>query len=103
MRAFLITLCILAILYFCIAKVVNSITKNENFGSHMPDSVLFLIIPIVVLICNAFLTIVPAQQCGVVITPSGVKQETYNTGWHIIMPWYKVELMEKTAQVYTCA
>lgn len=103
MRAFLITLCILAILYFCIAKVVNSIAKNENFGSHLPDSVLFLIIPIFVLICNAFVTIVPAQQCGVVITPSGVKQETYNTGWHIIMPWYKVELMEKTAQVYTCA
>ena len=103
MRTLLIALCILAILYFCVAKVVNSIAKKEKSNSHIPDSALFLILPVVLLICNAFLTIVPAQQCGVVITPSGVKQETYNTGWHIIMPWYKVELMEKTAQVYTCA
>lgn len=103
MRTLLIALCILAILYFCVAKVVNSIAKKEKSNSHIPDSALFLILPIVLLICNAFLTIVPAQQCGVVITPGGVKQETYNTGWHIIMPWYKVELMEKTAQVYTCA
>lgn len=103
MRTLLIALCILAILYFCVAKVVNSIAKKEKSDTHIPDSALFLILPIIVLICNAFLTVVPAQQCGVVITPAGVKQETYNTGWHIIMPWYKVELMEKTAQVYTCA
>ena len=103
MRTLLIALCILAILYFCVAKVVNSIAKKEKSDTHIPDSALFLILPIIVLVCNAFLTVVPAQQCGVVITPAGVKQETYNTGWHIIMPWYKVELMEKTAQVYTCA
>lgn len=103
MRTLLIALCVLAIVYFCVAKVVNSIAKREKSNTHIPDSALFLILPIVVLICNAFLTVVPAQQCGVVITPAGVKQETYNTGWHIIMPWYKVELMEKTAQVYTCA
>ncbi len=103
MRTLLIALCVLAIVYFCVAKVVNSIAKREKSDTHIPDSALFLILPIIVLICNAFLTVVPAQQCGVVITPAGVKQETYNTGWHIIMPWYKVELMEKTAQVYTCA
>ena len=103
MRTLLIALCVLAIVYFCVAKVVNSIAKREKSNTHIPDSALFLILPIIVLICNAFLTVVPAQQCGVVITPAGVKQETYNTGWHIIMPWYKVELMEKTAQVYTCA
>jgi regulator of protease activity HflC (stomatin/prohibitin superfamily) len=103
MRTLFIALCVLAIVYFCVAKVVNSIAKKEKSDIHIPDSFLFLILPIVALVCNAFLTIVPAQQCGVVITPGGVKQETYNTGWHIIMPWYKVELMEKTAQVYTCA
>ena len=103
MRTLFIALCVLAIVYFCVAKVVNSIAKKEKSDTHIPDSFLFLILPIVALVCNAFLTIVPAQQCGVVITPGGVKQETYNTGWHIIMPWYKVELMEKTAQVYTCA
>lgn len=103
MRTLLIALCVLAIIYFCVAKIVNTVAKVEKTSTHFPNSVLFLILPIIVFICNAFLTIVPAQQCGVVITPAGVKQETYNTGWHIIMPWYKVELMEKTAQVYTCA
>ena len=103
MRTLLIILCVLAMLYFCVAKIVNAISKKEKSDVHMPDSLLFLIIPIFVLIANAFLTVVPPQQCGVVVTPNGVKQETYGTGWHIIMPWYKVELMEKTAQVYTCA
>ena len=103
MRTLLIVLCIVAILYFCVAKIVNIIAKKEQSDTHLPASWAFLLIPIVVLILNAFLTVVPAQQCGVVVTPGGVKQETYNTGWHIIMPWYKVELMEKTAQVYTCA
>ena len=103
MRTLLIVLCIVAILYFCVAKIVNIIAEKEKSDTHLPASWAFLLIPIVVLILNAFLTVVPAQQCGVVVTPGGVKQETYNTGWHIIMPWYKVELMEKTAQVYTCA
>lgn len=103
MRTFIICVCVIAVMYFCVAKVVNIISKKENSNTHIPDSWLFLILPLILLIANAFLTIVPAQQCGVVITPQGVKQETYNTGWHIIMPWYKVELMEKTAQVYTCA
>lgn len=103
MRTFIICVCVIAIIYFCVAKVVNIVSKKENSNTHIPDSWLFLILPLILLIANAFLTIVPAQQCGVVITPQGVKQETYNTGWHIIMPWYKVELMEKTAQVYTCA
>lgn len=103
MRTFIICVCVIAIMYFCVAKVVNIISKKENSKIHIPDSWLFLVLPLILLIANAFLTIVPAQQCGVVITPQGVKQETYNTGWHIIMPWYKVELMEKTAQVYTCA
>lgn len=103
MRTLIICVCVVVIAYFCVAKIINIINKRDNVSTHIPDSWLFLILPLIVLICNAFLTIVPAQQCGVVITPKGVKQETYNTGWHIIMPWYKVELMEKTAQVYTCA
>ena len=108
MKTLIIVLCILAIVYFIIAKVVNQIAKNDNPGrpenaTHIPDSWAFLLVPIFVAVGLSFLTIVPAQQCGVVVTPAGVKQETYNTGWHIVMPWYKVELMEKTAQVYTCA
>ena len=103
MRTLIISVCFAVIAYFCIAKILNFNSKKNKESFHVPDSLLFLVIPLVLLIANAFLTIVPAQQCGVVIAPSGVKQETYHTGWHIIMPWYKVELMEKTAQVYTCA
>lgn len=103
MRTLIISVCFAVIAYFCIAKILNFSGKKNKENFHVPDSLLFLVIPLMLLIANAFLTIVPAQQCGVVIAPSGVKQETYHTGWHIIMPWYKVELMEKTAQVYTCA
>ncbi|MDR0912151.1 MAG: hypothetical protein LBM96_06075 [Methanobrevibacter sp.] len=50
-----------------------------------------------------FLTIIPPQVTGVVVKPSGVKKSSYKTGWHFILPIYKVYNMDKTAQVYTCA
>lgn len=108
MKTLIIVLCIVAIVYFIIAKVVNKASTKENSNNperaaNLWSPTWFVAISAFVLIGSMFLTIVPAQQCGVVVTPGGVKQETYNTGWHIIMPWYKVELMEKTAQVYTCA
>ena len=82
MRTLIVCVCVVIIAYFCVAKIINLINKKNKVSTHIPDSWLFLIFPLIVLICNAFLTIVPAQQCGVVITPQGVKQETYNTGWH---------------------
>lgn len=103
MKILLIILSILAIVYFVIARIVNYVNANDGNNTRIPASLAFLIIPVLVIMGLSFLTIVPAQQCGVVVTPKGVKQETYNTGWHIIMPWYDVKFMEKTAQVYTCA
>ena len=107
MKTFVFIVCVVVALYFVIAKIVN--TNNINNArdpekvQKLPDSIWFIVAPIIVACCLAFLTIVPPQQSGVVITPSGVKQETYNTGWHIVPPWYTVKLMEKTTQVYTCA
>ena len=85
----------------------NTIVKNaQNHGKStkkMTNSMLLWILPLLFLVVTRFLTIIPAQECGVVITPSGVKQHTYYTGWHIIYPWYDVQTMDKTEQVYTCA
>jgi len=46
---------------------------------------------------------IEAQDVGVVVTPSGVQSEEIHTGWHLIMPWNNVYIMDKTVWVYTCA
>ena len=85
----------------------NTVVKNEQSRGKNPkkmsNSILLWLIPAIFLVVTRFLTIIPAQECGVVITPSGVKQQTYHTGWHLILPWYTVQTMDKTEQVYTCA
>ena len=99
MLKFFVVLSVLAIIWWIVAKCFNKISGSKKF----PDSPAFLIVGLSVFIISLFIAIIPAQECGVVITPSGVKHESYKTGWHIIMPWYKVEKMDKTVQVYTCA
>lgn len=44
-----------------------------------------------------------AQDAGVLVTPRGVQNEELHTGWHIIMPWNDIYVMDKTLWVYTCA
>ena len=99
MKTFLIFISLIAIVYFIVAKIIN----RENDRTVLPNSVAILVIGILVFVTSLFLVAIPAQECGVVVTPSGVKKESYPTGWHIVMPWYKVERMDKTVQVYTCA
>ncbi len=102
---------ILAVILICYSLFAafynNTIVKNEQSRGKNPkkmsNSILLWLIPIIFLAVTRFLTIIPAQECGVVITPSGVKQQTYHTGWHLILPWYTVQTMDKTEQVYTCA
>ncbi|MDR2653263.1 MAG: hypothetical protein LBC68_13325 [Prevotellaceae bacterium] len=124
MKVVLITLAALFILYWIIAKIGKSLKKSyeeelaeyakakeankyaekpEKYGFIWQNSIFCLIIPVIVIFLLSFITIIPAQKCGVVITPSGVLKKSYNTGWHFILPIYKVKTMEKTAQVYTCA
>lgn len=107
MKSFILILCIIVALYYVVAKIINinnvNNARDPERVQKLPDSILLLLAPIIVAVSMSFLLVVPAQQCAVVVTPGGVKQETYNTGWHIVMPWYKVYMMEKTAQVYTCA
>ena len=102
---------ILAVILICYSLFAafynNTIVKNEQSRGKNPkkmsNSILLWLIPVIFLAVTRFLTIIPAQECGVVITPSGVKQQTYHTGWHLILPWYTVQTMDKTEQVYTCA
>ena len=104
MKGFIVFISFLAIIWWIVAKCVNKYSwasKHENL--HLPDSVAFLVVGLAVFITSLFVAIIPAQECGVVVTPGGVKKESYPTGWHIVMPWYRVERMDKTVQVYTCA
>lgn len=104
MKTLFILLSIISIIWWVVAKLVNKYSyeaQHENLK--LPDSIAFLVVGILVFVGFLFLAVIPAQECGVVVTPGGVKKESYPTGWHIVMPWYKVERMDKTVQVYTCA
>lgn len=98
------TIAIGLIIYSLIAAGYNSsIRKSNKGGKTLPNNILLWLVPLIFLVFSSFLTIIPAQECGVVITPAGVKHQTYHTGWHLIYPWYEVQTMDKTQQVYTCA
>ena len=100
----LTTIAIILIGYSVVAAIYNnSVRKSNKGGKTLFNNMLLWLVPLVFLVFSSFLTIIPAQECGVVITPSGVKQQTYYTGWHLIYPWYEVQTMDKTEQVYTCA
>ena len=104
MKTFFMLLAIISMLWWAIAKLVNKYNYEAQHGElHLPDHIAFLIAGLVVFGSLLFLAVIPAQECGVVVTPGGVKKESYPTGWHIVLPWYKVEKMDKTVQVYTCA
>ena len=104
MKTILILLSIASIIYWAIAKIGKLLRKHGSAsGFVIKNTIWFLIIPILIIIVLAFLYIVPSQKCGVVVTPSGVKQQSYPTGWYFVPFWFKTYEMDKTAQVYTCA
>lgn len=99
MRGFLIFIGILCMCYWIVAKVINK-SQGEKV---LPNSIALFLLGIALTVGSAFVIAIPAQECGVVVTPAGVKHESYPTGWHVVMPWYNVVRMDKTVQVYTCA
>jgi regulator of protease activity HflC (stomatin/prohibitin superfamily) len=56
---------------------------------------------IVCIFVSLFLVQIGAQEVGVMVTPSGIAQDHLETGWHLIPPWYHLELMDRTVWVYT--
>ena len=100
----LTTVAIILIGYSVVAAIYNnSVRKSNKPGKTLFNNMLLWLVPVIYLAVASFLTVIPAQECGVVITPGGVKHQTYYTGWHLILPWYEVQTMDKTEQVYTCA
>ncbi len=100
MRTIILGVCVIAFCYYLIALFHNMTNRG---GKKMPNSKWLLIVAVLIAVPTSFIVSIPAQECGVVVTPAGVKDHTYYTGWHFILPIYKVETMDKTAQVYTCA
>lgn len=101
MKSLILLICLAAVGYYFLALAVNKMSKSYN--KRLPNSIWILILALAIGVPSSFIVSIPAQECGVVVTPAGVKNQTYNTGWHFILPIYTVETMDKTAQVYTCA
>lgn len=93
----LIFIAIVLIAYFFTRFIKFKSGKKPRFTTFS------LILGCAMIFVLSFLTVIPAQEVGVVITPAGVQQHTRPTGWHIIAPWNTVQKMDKTIQVYTCA
>ena len=103
MITFIKLIAIAVIVYWIIAKIINKQRESYKESGRVPAPAWAFITALTVFIVSCFLVAIPAQECGVVVTPGGVKHESYKTGWHVVMPWYTVERMDKTVQVYTCA
>jgi regulator of protease activity HflC (stomatin/prohibitin superfamily) len=106
----LITLSIifaLGIIYGIIRAFQNSYnSKNpRNPISVLPGSKVITYISIFGFLISTFfaatLFTIGAQEVGVIVTPSGVQEKPIHTGWHIVMPWNEVKIMDKTTWVYS--
>ncbi len=105
MKTLFILLAVFSLLAAIVLPMVDAWRRtnrksDEHYGKHwkwlVPTGILAIVVA-----CSLF--IVPAQTCGVVITPSGVVQKSYPTGWYLIAPWNRTAKMDKTVQVYTAA
>jgi len=77
--------------------------KKVNEAIKLPYTVASFVAGLMSAITLSLLTVVGAQDVGVVTTPQGVKEKPLHTGWHFVMPWQSVHFMDKTVWVYTCA
>ncbi len=87
-------------LFYGIAGLVSKITRSRF---QLPQFAAVGIVGIIGLFLSGLIVRIPAQNVGVVVTPTGVNEEELTTGWHIIPPWNDVYKMDKTVWVYTCA
>lgn len=103
MITFIKILAIIFLVYYIIAKVINMEHERYKESGRLPAPTWGLFTAIIAFIATCFVVAIPAQECGVAVTPGGVKEESFKTGWHVVWPWYNVKKMDKTIQVYTCA
>lgn len=88
----------LALVYGIVAIVLKAMKKNV-----LPGQFIALIAGVLLISISSIITKVGPQSVGVVVTPRGVDEAPIHTGWHIVMPWNDVHIMDKTVWVYTCA
>jgi regulator of protease activity HflC (stomatin/prohibitin superfamily) len=75
--------------------------KTPNI--RLPYYLISFIGGLAVVILLSLVVLIDAQQVGVLVTPSGVRDQELHTGWHVVGPWNDVHKMDKTVWVYTCA
>jgi regulator of protease activity HflC (stomatin/prohibitin superfamily) len=69
----------------------------------LPSFLYALIGGFVMVLLLSLIVLIDAQQVGVLVSPSGVRDQELHTGWHVVAPWNDVHKMDKTVWVYTCA
>lgn len=97
----------LGIVYGIIRAFQNSYnSKNpRNPISVFPGSAAITYISVFGFLLSTFFAVtlftIGAQEVGVIVTPRGVQEKPIHTGWHIVMPWNEVKIMDKTTWVYS--
>jgi regulator of protease activity HflC (stomatin/prohibitin superfamily) len=78
-------------------------TITEKVKIELPLALPAMIVGFIMGALFSMITKVGPQDVGVLVTPKGVSEMELHTGWHIVMPWCDVHMMDKTVWVYTCA
>lgn len=79
------------------------IGRGEKKILALPLSNYSFIAGIIGVLFMSIVIIIGPQDVGVLEAPNGVSDQELHTGWHVILPWNKVHIMDKTVWVYTCA
>lgn len=102
---------ILVLLYGIVGLILTAISKKDSEGKligkrnkfNFPFSKMALVVGMVGFFLTSLVVRIGAQDAGVLVTPWGVDDNELHTGWHIVMPWNSIYIMDKTVWVYTCA
>lgn len=101
--AFLVLLYGLIGLFFSLIHFTRKNNEDEKKKIIFPFYKPALLLGISILVITSCIIRIGAQDAGVLVTPRGVDSEELHTGWHFVMPWNDVYIMDKTVWVYTCA
>jgi regulator of protease activity HflC (stomatin/prohibitin superfamily) len=99
----------LILIYGTVGLFFVLLRKADKSGSERtPNLVLPYYLPsfiagLAMVILVSLIVLLDAQQVGVLVSPSGVRDKELHTGWHVVAPWNDVHKMDKTVWVYTCA
>jgi regulator of protease activity HflC (stomatin/prohibitin superfamily) len=75
--------------------------RYQKVPIDLPFKAPAVLIGLALFIVSLVITKVGAQEVGVLITPKGVVEKDFTTGWHLIAPWNDLQMMDKTVWVYT--